>query len=99
MSGPNSRVIVIGGGPVGLMAAHILAKTGLDFVVLERGSSIYPELGASLALWPQTFRILDQLNLLDVLKPHESEMLKKIVLTQEGTVYRHSNNFIDVEKK
>ncbi|KAI8957050.1 putative monooxygenase [Daldinia sp. FL1419] len=63
------RIIIVGGGLVGLTAAHILSKTDVDFVILERHESLTPELGSLLSLWPPTFRIFDQLGLRDAIKP------------------------------
>jgi 2-polyprenyl-6-methoxyphenol hydroxylase-like FAD-dependent oxidoreductase len=93
MASPNFRAIIVGGGPVGLIAAHIFTKAELDFVVLEKGSTVYPDLGASLALWPQTFRTLDQLDLLDVFNAIKSELGHRTVLTKDGKAYRESNSF------
>jgi 2-polyprenyl-6-methoxyphenol hydroxylase-like FAD-dependent oxidoreductase len=59
------RAVIVGGGPVGLAAGHALAKAGIDFVILERRSSLDTDAGASLALWPHNVRVLDQLGLLE----------------------------------
>ncbi|KAK8075137.1 FAD/NAD(P)-binding domain-containing protein [Apiospora hydei] len=40
------RVIIVGGGLIGLLAAHMLAKSKIDFVVLEQRDSLFPEHGA-----------------------------------------------------
>jgi 2-polyprenyl-6-methoxyphenol hydroxylase-like FAD-dependent oxidoreductase len=70
MSQPESpfRVIVVGGGVAGLAASHILHKAGIDHVVLERRSTVAPQMGASIAIYPNTSRILNQLGILDVVK-------------------------------
>ncbi|KAK7966381.1 uncharacterized protein PG986_000658 [Apiospora aurea] len=59
------RAIVVGGGLVGLTAAHILTAAGIDFIVLEKHTSIFTSRGTQLAIWPQTFRTFDQLGLLE----------------------------------
>ncbi|CAJ0548453.1 Ff.00g020660.m01.CDS01 [Fusarium sp. VM40] len=41
-------VIIVGGGPVGLLTAHALHQAGIDFVVLEQRSDIFEDAGASL---------------------------------------------------
>ncbi|KAI1333589.1 FAD/NAD(P)-binding domain-containing protein [Xylariaceae sp. FL0016] len=62
---PNSfRAIIVGGGPVGLAVANMLAKADIDFVVLERHHEIVAETGASIMLWPHGTRIFDQLGLM-----------------------------------
>lgn len=63
------RIVIVGGGLVGLTAAHILSKTDIDFVILERHENLAPEFGSLLSLWPPTFRIFDQLDLQDALEP------------------------------
>ncbi|KAI0142674.1 hypothetical protein GGR57DRAFT_495659 [Xylariaceae sp. FL1272] len=59
------RAIVIGGGPVGLVAAHCFAKAGLDFIILERQPTIVADLGASIVIGPATMRVFAQLGILD----------------------------------
>ncbi|KAH6638662.1 hypothetical protein BKA67DRAFT_596432 [Truncatella angustata] len=68
------KVIVVGGGPVGLTAAHALTRANIDFVVLERRSCIVIDAGASLVLVPMGMRVLGQLGLLDSLKKVSSPL-------------------------
>jgi 2-polyprenyl-6-methoxyphenol hydroxylase-like FAD-dependent oxidoreductase len=81
MEGPKPfRAVIVGGGMIALTAAHMFLKAGLDFVILERHSSVLSYQGSVLALWPQTSRILDQLGILEDLKP-------QLHLCHEGIVY------------
>ncbi|KAH8160109.1 hypothetical protein CIB48_g8137 [Xylaria polymorpha] len=66
---PPFRAIVVGAGLLGLTAAHMLAKTGMDFVVLEQHDDLMPEIGSLLTLLPSTFRVLDQLDILKAVEP------------------------------
>ncbi|KAI1444244.1 FAD/NAD(P)-binding domain-containing protein [Annulohypoxylon stygium] len=59
------RIIVVGGGVVGLVASHCFQKAGIDHVVLERRAEIDPPEGASIAIYPHGARILEQLGCLD----------------------------------
>lgn len=65
---PNPfRVIIVGGGPNGLVLAHALHQARIDYIVLERSQTITtPDSndGTGLVLWPNSARILDQLCLL-----------------------------------
>lgn len=55
------RVIIVGGGIAGLTLANALQNAGIDFLVLEGRSEIAPSIGASIGLFPNGSRILDQL--------------------------------------
>jgi len=61
------KVIIAGGGPVGLTAAHALTRAGIDFVVLESRPSIVIDAGSNLVLLPTGLRLLGQLGMLDAL--------------------------------
>ncbi|KAH9904869.1 hypothetical protein F4778DRAFT_731046 [Xylariomycetidae sp. FL2044] len=65
---PAFRVVVVGGGLVGLTAAHIFTQAGIDFVVLEKHDDPLCVNGSTLAIWPQTMRVFDQLGLVDGLR-------------------------------
>ncbi|KAF5529108.1 FAD binding domain-containing protein [Fusarium mexicanum] len=57
------RVIVVGGGPVGILTAHALYQAGIDFIVLEQRSEIFEDIGASLIVSPHNVRVFHQLGL------------------------------------
>lgn len=59
----NMKVVVVGGGPVGLVAAHALSRIGVDFVVLESRSKVVLDEGSNLVLMPMAMRPLYQLGL------------------------------------
>lgn len=81
------RVIIVGGGLVSLTAAHIFSKTDIDFVILEQHENLLPEIGSLLNLWPPTFRILDQLGLLDAVQPVLNDIKLGVTLSaDDGTI-------------
>lgn len=57
------RAIIVGGGPVGLTAAHALSRANIDFILLERRPSAVIDAGSNLVLNPMGLRALDQLDL------------------------------------
>ncbi|KAF2664645.1 FAD/NAD(P)-binding domain-containing protein [Microthyrium microscopicum] len=59
------RVIIAGGGVVGLVLANALEQAGIDYILLERRDEISPTIGQSIAAEPNGARILDQLGILD----------------------------------
>ncbi|KAK3352450.1 hypothetical protein B0T25DRAFT_186068 [Lasiosphaeria hispida] len=97
MSNPKFKVIVIGGGPVGLTAAHALSQAGIDYVVLENRLSVTTDVGASLVLWPHGLRVLAQLGLLKPLREISVGMCRTQSLTLDGEKYRDSH-VLDVIK-
>lgn len=62
----DAEVAVVGGGPVGLVTALLLARDGVSVVVLERGAEIETDLRAS-TFHPPTLDMLDSLGLAQVL--------------------------------
>jgi 2-polyprenyl-6-methoxyphenol hydroxylase-like FAD-dependent oxidoreductase len=50
----TTKAIVVGGGPVGLVAAHALTHAGLDFVLLESRPNIVIDAGSNLVLLPMS---------------------------------------------
>lgn len=59
------RVIIAGGGISGLTLAIALEKANIDYVLLEARDTITPNVGASIGIFQNGTRILDQLGCLD----------------------------------
>ncbi|KAK8122044.1 hypothetical protein PG984_010714, partial [Apiospora sp. TS-2023a] len=87
------RIIVVGGGLVGLLAAHILAKSKIDFVLLEQRDNLFPEHGASIGVYPHTVRVFDQLGLLEPLRNIWSPLTRKLVITHSGYIFKDHPRF------
>ncbi|KAL2836448.1 FAD/NAD(P)-binding domain-containing protein [Aspergillus pseudoustus] len=82
------KLIVVGGGPVGLTAAHALHHASIEFVVLERRDAVIIDEGASLVLGPQSLRIMHQFGLLDRLLEIGGEVRRNKAITHDGKVFR-----------
>ena len=57
------KVIIVGGSVSGLTMAHALHRAGIDYIVLEKGSEIAFNGGASIGLMPHALRIMDQMGM------------------------------------
>ncbi|KAM0418957.1 hypothetical protein ACHAPT_012115 [Fusarium lateritium] len=68
MHATSFKVIVVGGGPVGLTAAHALTQANIDCIVLESRPSAVIDAGANLVMMPMGIHALAQLGLLDALE-------------------------------
>ncbi|PYH98053.1 FAD/NAD(P)-binding domain-containing protein [Aspergillus ellipticus CBS 707.79] len=84
------KVIIVGGGPVGLTAAHALHHAGIDFVVLESRDSVALDQGASLVLGPHNLRVMHQFGILDQLLAIGGEIQQSKAFTHEGHRFKHT---------
>lgn len=55
------KIIIAGGGIAGLTLANMLERLGLNYTLLESHSDIAPQVGASIGLFPNGLRIIDQI--------------------------------------
>ncbi|KAI0168098.1 FAD binding domain protein [Pestalotiopsis sp. NC0098] len=63
MAGSDTfRVVIVGGGVAGLTLANMLEKFDIDYIILESHGDIAPAVGASIGLFPNGLRILDQID-------------------------------------
>lgn len=61
MANRHATVLIAGGSIAGLALANMLEAAGIDYLVLEKYPKIAPDLGASIAIFSNAARILDQL--------------------------------------
>lgn len=87
------KVIIVGGGLAGLGLAHCLSKAGIDYVVLERSDGVVPKGGASMCLWPNNVRVMDQLGLLKEVEGIDGHIEYKINVRRDGSVIAENNMF------
>ncbi|KAI1774302.1 putative dehydrogenase [Hypoxylon cercidicola] len=80
----NPRVIVVGGGPVGLYTAHALTKANIDYVVLEQQPEVVRVTGAGIVLLPNTMRLLDQIGLCERAEKIATRLNNKVNSLQNG---------------
>ena len=59
-----TRCVVVGGGPAGMMAGYLLARAGVDVVVLEKHADFFRDFRGD-TIHPSTLEVMHDLGLLD----------------------------------
>jgi 2-polyprenyl-6-methoxyphenol hydroxylase-like FAD-dependent oxidoreductase len=80
------RVLIVGGGIGGLTAALALRREGFEPVVYERAPALL-EVGAAIAVWPNAFRVLEQLGLSAEVLARAGRIARARWLGRDGRVY------------
>ncbi|KAI1156948.1 putative monooxygenase [Nemania diffusa] len=93
------RAIIVGSGLVGLTAAHVFSKAGIDFIILEKHDDPLSTYGSTLAFWPQTIRIFDQLGLLDAAQPILDHCNEIFVLSSKDAQIQNKDRTMEYVKK
>jgi 2-polyprenyl-6-methoxyphenol hydroxylase-like FAD-dependent oxidoreductase len=72
MSDTTADVIVVGGGPAGMMAGYLFARAGIPVLVLEKHADFFRDFRGD-TVHPSTMEVLDQLGLLEAFlaRPHD----------------------------
>ncbi|KAF4444188.1 6-hydroxynicotinate 3-monooxygenase [Fusarium acutatum] len=87
------KVIVVGAGPVGMVLAHALQVSGIDFVLVEQRSQIPPDPAYGVFLWPHIMRIFHQLGLLEAVTAVGQTMVEAVHRSIDGSVIHRSRGF------
>ncbi|KAF9142892.1 hypothetical protein BGX30_001884 [Mortierella sp. GBA39] len=58
------KAIIVGGGIAGLSLAIMMAKAGIEYVILERSTSLDTPIGSATVLGPPVLRLIEQMGLL-----------------------------------
>lgn len=62
------QVIIVGGGIAGLTLANALEKADIKYILLEARDNIAPTVGASIGIFPNGGRIVDQLGCFEAIE-------------------------------
>jgi 2-polyprenyl-6-methoxyphenol hydroxylase-like FAD-dependent oxidoreductase len=85
-----TQVCIAGGGPAGMMLGFLLARAGVDVVVLEKHADFFRDFRGD-TIHPSTLEVMHELGLLDAFLalPHQE------VREMAGEVYGHPVTFAD----
>ena len=83
MAGTNSAVIVVGGGPAGMMTGYLLARAGVRVTVLEKHADFFRDFRGD-TVHPSTMQVLDELGLLRAFLQRPHHRIDRAELTWNG---------------
>ncbi|CAO3672238.1 unnamed protein product [Umbelopsis vinacea] len=88
---PGFKAIIVGGSVAGQTLALAFEKANIDYVLLERGSSFAPEAGASIGLFSNGLRILDQLGITERIFEKSEPIHFSNMRDRKGNLFYHTN--------
>lgn len=93
------RAVIVGGGPVGLTAAHSFALAGIDLIVLEARDTCTPDAGSSLVLNPASLRIFHQFGLEDQARKASAEHERALLVGHNGRIRKDVRPFTAFDQR
>src|SRR6202789_2812803 len=73
----TTRCCIAGGGPAGVMAGFLLARAGIDVVVLEKHADFFRDFRGD-TIHPSTLQVMHELGLLDAFLALPHSELRRI---------------------
>jgi len=74
---PQTRCVVVGGGPAGMMAGYLLARAGVDVMVLEKHADFFRDFRGD-TIHPSTLEVMYELGLLEEFLKQPHQKLREI---------------------
>jgi len=82
----STRVVIAGGGPAGMMCGFLLARAGIDVVVLEKHKDFFRDFRGD-TVHPATLNAIYELGLLDEFRKLPHQELRDVAAEIEGVTY------------
>lgn len=73
----STRCCIVGGGPAGMMLGYLLARAGVDVVVLEKHRDFFRDFRGD-TVHPSTMQVMDELGLIDDFLKVPHDKLQKL---------------------
>jgi 2-polyprenyl-6-methoxyphenol hydroxylase-like FAD-dependent oxidoreductase len=86
----TTRCCVVGGGPAGMMLGFLLARSGVDVIVLEKHEDFFRDFRGD-TVHPSTLTVLDELGLLDRFLERPHQELRKVTVAISGQSFMVAN--------
>jgi len=77
---------IVGGGPAGMMLGFLLARAGIETIVLEKHADFFRDFRGD-TIHPSTFNIMAELGLLDAFLKIKHDEEKEVGFSFNGTIY------------
>jgi 2-polyprenyl-6-methoxyphenol hydroxylase-like FAD-dependent oxidoreductase len=82
----QTRCCVVGGGPAGVMLGFLLARAGVEVVVLEKHRDFFRDFRGD-TIHPSTLAVIDQLGLMDAFRPLLQNEITTLGVVVNGVRY------------
>ncbi|MED3562914.1 FAD-dependent monooxygenase [Bacillus xiapuensis] len=79
----NSDVCIVGAGPAGMLLGLLLAKQGLEIIVLEQNPDFHREYRGEITQ-PRFVQLMKQLNLLDFIESHDHVKIPEVTVFHQN---------------
>src|SRR5215203_2461081 len=76
----HTTCCIVGGGPAGMMAGLLLARAGIDVIVLEKHDDFFRDFRGD-TIHPSTFQLIHELGMLDEFLKLPHQELKELGAT------------------